>query len=240
MKKVIILSILIAISLSTFSQKEVRKQLRDGNKEYKQEKFTESEISYRKALEANAQSVDAAYNLGNALYKQGKYPEALQQFQAVTMSEKDTKKLAATFHNIGNIFMNQQDYAKSITAYKQSLRNNPSDNETRYNLALAQKLLEEQQQNQDQDQNQDKDKDKKEQEKQEQEKKEQEQKEQQQEQQNDKEDKTQQEQQQNEQMSQDKAQQILDALLQDEKNTQEKVQEAQMKQMKSRKKEKEW
>ncbi len=230
MKKIITLLLLITISFAAFSQKEVRKQLRKGNKEYKQEKFTESEISYRKALEVNAQSVDAAYNLGNTLYKQGKYPEALQQYQAVTLSDTDTEKLAMTYHNIGNIYMNQQDYAKGITAYKQSLRHNPLDDETRYNLALAQKLLEEQQQNQDQNQEQ------QEQQKQEQEQKEQEQ----QEQQDNKEDKTQQEQQQNEQMSQDNAQQILDALLQDEKDTQEKVKEAQMRQMKSRKTEKDW
>jgi len=161
MKKIIILSILITISFSAFSQKEVRKQLREGNKEYRQEKYTESEIAYRKALETNAQSTDAAYNLGNSLYKQGKYPEALKQYQEVTISDVDAKTMAATYHNIGNIFMNQQDYAKSITAYKISLKNNPTDNETRYNLALAQKLLQNQQQNQDKDkQNQDKNKDK--------------------------------------------------------------------------------
>ena len=228
MKKTIILSILIVISSAAFAQKEVRKQLRDGNKEYKQERYTEAEIAYRKALEANAQSADAAYNLGNALYKQGKFPEALQQYQAVAASETDAKKLASTFHNIGNIFMNQQDYGKSIAAYKQSLRKNPNDNETRYNLALAQKLLQEQQQ----DQNQNKDQDKQDQEQQKDQ--------QQQQEQNDKQDKTQEEQQPNEQMQPDNAQQILDALLQNEKDTQEKIKEAQMRQMKPKKTEKDW
>ena len=240
--KFIILSFFLVISSLAFSQKEVRKQLKAGNKEYKQEKYTESEISYRKALEANPQSTDAAYNLGAALYKQGKFPEALQQYQTVINSEEDTKKLAATYHNIGNVFMSQQDYAKSIAAYKQSLKKDPANNETRYNLALAQKLLsdqEEQDQNKDDKQDQEnQEQDKKDQEQQNQDQKEEQQKDQ--EQQQDKEDKTQQEQQENEQMSQDNAQQILDALLQNEKDTQEKVKEAQMKQMKSRKTDKDW
>ena len=231
MKKTIILSILIVISSAAFAQKEVRKQLRDGNKEYKQERYTEAEIAYRKALEANAQSADAAYNLGNALYKQGKFPEALQQFQTVINAETDAKKLASTFHNIGNIFMNQQDYAKSIAAYKQSLRKNPNDDQTRYNLALAQKLLEEQQQDQNQDQNKDKNEDKQDK---------QDQQNQQDQQEQDKQDKTQEQQQPDEKMSEDKAQQILDALLQNEKDVQEKMKEAQMKQMKTRKTDKDW
>ena len=216
----------LLVPLVALSQKEVRQQLNTGNKEYKQEKFTEAEISYRKALEANARSTDAAYNLGNALYKQGKFQEAAEQYLAVVNGEKDKEKLHSVWHNIGNIFMNAKDYAKSIDAYKKSLRNNPNDDQTRYNLALAQKLLEDQEQNQDQnqdqqqDQNQDQQQDQQEQQQQDQQQQEQEQ------------------QQQNEQMSQENAQQILDALLQDEKDTQEKVQ--QMKKQQRKKTDKEW
>ncbi len=241
---IILLSLFLGITSSAFPQKEVRKQLKAGNKEYKLEKYTESEIAYRKALEVNAQSADAAYNLGNSLYKQGKFPEALQQYQAVVGNSAgmDTNKLSSSFHNMGNIFMNQQDYSKSVAAYRQSLRLNPHDDETRYNLALAQKLLQEQQQNQDQNKDKDKKDDKKDNKKEDQNKDQQDKKEQekQDQQQDKKEDKTQQEQQQNEQMSKDNAQQILDALLQDEKDTQEKVKEAQMRQMNSRKTDKDW
>jgi len=208
-----------------FSQKEVRQQMKTGNKEYKQEKFTEAEISYRKALEANARSTDAAYNLGNALYKQGKFQEAAEQYIAVVNSEKDKEKLHNAWHNMGNIFMNAKDYAKSIDAYKRSLRNNPNDDQTRYNLALAQKLLEDQEQNEDQNQDQNQEQEKEQE------------KEQQQDQQQDQQDQ-QQQQQQEEQMSQENAQQILDALLQDEKDTQEKVQ--QMKKQQRKKADKEW
>ena len=64
-------------------------------------------------------------------------------------------RLAEIYHNVGNIGMQSKEYAKSVEAYKQSLRLNPKDDETRYNLALAQKLLHDQQQQQD-DKKQDK------------------------------------------------------------------------------------
>jgi len=238
MKRQFILFIfLLGISFGVFSQKEVRKQIRLGNKEYKAEQFTDAEISYRKALEANAQSSDAAYNLGNALYKQNKLQEAAEQYQVVINAEKDKEKLSHAWHNMGNIFMGAQDYAKSIEAYKQALRNNPADHETRYNLALAQKLLEDQEQEKDQQgDNQDQEKDQNKDEQQDQNE------DQNKEQQDDpnKQDKTQDQPQQNEKMSKDNAQQILDAMLQDEKDTQEKVMEAQKKQQQQRKVDKNW
>lgn len=223
-----------------WGQKAERKHVREGNKLYESEKFTEAEIAYRKSLEVNPRSLEGTYDLGNALYKQKKFPEAAEQYQLVAgQGEKmvDTPegktRLSSVYHNMGNIFMQNKDYGKSVEAYKQSLRLNPKDDETRYNLALAQKLLEDQQnedQNQDQ-QNQDK-----------QENQDQKDDQQQQPQPKDdqKQDKTQEQSQPNEQMSQDNAQQMLDAFLQDEKETQEKVKKAQMQQQQRRKTEKEW
>ena len=227
------------------AQKAERKNVRDGNKQYTKEKYTESEIAYRKSLEVNPRSIEGTYNLGNALYKQQKYPEAAEQYQLLAgqteyllTDQKNVPRLAQVFHNLGNIGMQNKEYAKSVEAYKMSLRLNPKDDETRYNLALAQKLLEDQQnQNQggDDDQNEDKQED--------QEKKEDQQnqdQQQQQQQEDKKEDKTQEQPQQNEQMSKDNAQQILDAFLQDEKDTQEKVKKAQMQHQERQKTEKEW
>ena len=193
-------------------------------------------------MEVNPRSIEGTYNLGNALYKQQKFPEAAEQYQLLMGQGermKDTpegkQRLAQVYHNVGNIFMNGKDYAKSVEAYKESLRLNPHDDETRYNLALAQKLLnDQQQQDQSQDQqNQDKDENKDQQDQQQQQ--------QEQPQQDDqKQDKTQEQQQPDEQMSQDNAQQILDAFLQDEKDTQEKVKKAQMQQQQRRKTDKQW
>jgi len=241
----IILAAFLLCAGSVAAQKAERKNVRDGNKQYGNDKYTEAEIAYRKSIEVNPRSTEGIYNLGNALYKQEKYPEAMEQYQLIvgqgermiTEDLDNIERLAHVFHNLGNIGMKNQEYQKSIEAYKQSLRLNPSDDETRYNLALAQKLLQDQQQ-QDQDQDQDQDK---EQEQQQQDQN-QDQNEQQQDQQENKEQeqKTQEEQQQNEQMSPENAQQMLDAFLQDEKDTQEKVKKIQMQQQESRKKEKQW
>ncbi|MDH6358289.1 tetratricopeptide repeat protein [Parabacteroides sp. PF5-9] len=224
-----------------FAQKAERKNVKEGNKLYLEEKFTESEIAYRKSLEVNPRSVEGTYNLANALYKQGKLPEAAEQYQLLS-SQRDRlletsngkERLSQVYHNMGNILMQNKDYPKSIEAYKESLRLNHTDDETRYNLALAQKLLQDQEnddQGQDQ-QNEDQQQDENQQDQQ--------QDQQQQQPDDQKEDKTQEEQQPNEQMSQDNAQQILDAFLQDEKDTQEKVKKAQQQQQQRRRTDKEW
>ncbi len=213
-------TLLLAVG-SASAQKAERSNIRRGNRFYRNEKYTESEIAYRKSIEVNPRSVEAAYNLGNALYKQKKY-------QLLADNPANGKRLAEVYHNLGNIQMQGKDYAKSVEAYKQSLRLNPKDDETRYNLALAQKLLHNQQQNQqNQQQNQ-------------QQQQQQEQQQQQQQNEDKRENKTQQEKQQNEQMTQDNAQQILDAFLQDERDTQEKVKKAQQQQQKRRKTDKQW
>ncbi|MDR2968530.1 MAG: tetratricopeptide repeat protein [Tannerellaceae bacterium] len=233
---------LLLTSGVAFAQKAERKNIREGNKLYSSEKYTEAEIAYRKGVDVNPRSAEGAYNLGNALYKQGKFPEAAEQYQLTAgqsrkmmETREGQERLAEVFHNTGNIFMAGKEYAKSIEAYKQSLRINPKDDETRYNLALAQKLLEDQQneeQQQDQEEKQD--------EQQQDQEQNQDQQDQQQNQDDQKENKTQEEEQPNEQMSQDNAQQILDAFLQDEKDTQEKVKKAQMEQQERRRTEKEW
>lgn len=225
---------------SVSAQKAERDNVREGNKLYEQEKYTEAEIAYRKSLEVNPRSTEGTFNLGNALYKQEKWQEASEQYQLIagqaerlTNTPEGMIQLAETFHNIGNILMKNKDYPNSIEAYKQSLRLNPTDDETRYNLALAQKLLQDQE-NDEQGQNE------QEQEEQQDENNENEEQQQQNQPDDQKENKTQEEQQSNEQMSRDNAQQILDAFLQDEKDTQEKVKKAQQQQQQQRRTEKEW
>lgn len=239
-KPVLCAAILLAAT-SAFAQKAERKQVREGNDLYKTEKYTEAEIAYRKALDVNPRSTEGTYNLGNSLYKQQKFDEAAEQYQLLAGQEAKMRetpegraRLAEVYHNIGNIGMQKKEYAQSVEAYKQSLRLNPADDETRYNLALAQKLLNDQQQNQDQNQNQQN------QEQQQEQNQEQQQQQQPQQPDNQKQDKTQEQPQPEEQMSRDNAQQMLDALLQDEKDTQEKVKKAQQQKQQSRKIEKQW
>ena len=135
------------LTLNVAAQKESG-DVRSGNKFYKAQKFTEAEIAYRKGLLKNQNSVEANYNLGNALFKQKKYADALEQYKIIiALQPKEKERLAAAYHNIGNSLLVDNKIEQSIEAYKLALKNNPKDNETRYNLAYAQELLKQQQKN---------------------------------------------------------------------------------------------
>jgi tetratricopeptide (TPR) repeat protein len=229
-------ALLIVFSQGVYAQKAERSDVRKGNREYEKKKYTEAEIKYRKALEVNPHSKEGAYNLGNALYRQNKQKEALEQYQNALNVQNDPLKKSQIFHNAGNAFMSGKEYDKAVGAYKMSLRIKPDDNETRYNLALAQALLKKQQQQQKQ-KNKDNKKDQKDDQKDQQQ---QQQKQDEQDKKENKDKKQEQQQQQQEQVSKEKAQQLLDALSQDEKDTQEKVKKLQMQQSRSRKTDKDW
>ena len=237
--KYILFAAFLLSAAGVSAQKAERDYIRKGNRLFNDSVFVDAEVNYRKALEVNPKSAVSMYNLGNTLSQQQKFQEAMEQYDSASKIEKDKMKLAHIYHNMGVLFQAGKDYAKAVDAYKMSLRNNPADHETRYNLALAQKMLKDQQNQQDQDQNQDQNEDKKE----DQDKQDQQQQNQDQQQQQDdkKQDKTQEQQpQQQEQMSKDNAQQMLDAFLQDEKDTQEKVKKAQAQQQQRRRTDKEW
>ena len=151
-----VLKLLFLLSIALFAlpvqaQKAVRKHIKEGNSQYKDSLFLESEISYRKAIDVNAQDSIARYNLANSLYRQQKYEDALKQYLDVARQsvQADNRPMAAdAFHNAGNVCMLAQDYAKAEEMFKQSLRYDPQDHETRYNFVLAQKLRQQQEQQQ--------------------------------------------------------------------------------------------
>lgn len=242
--------VLVFISAGVFAQKAERQNIRKGNKQYAQEKYTEAEIDYRKSQEVNPNSPEAAFNLGNALYKQQKFEDAMKQYGVAAQNTQDKQLISESLHNTGNIFMAGQDYAKAIEAYKQSLRLNPADNETRYNLALAQKLLKDQQeqqqqdkqdeQKQDQQDQKDQNKDQQDQKKDQQDQQDQKDQNKDQQNQDQQQQQEQQQQQQSDKISKEMAEQILNAMNQDEKETQEKVKRQQMQQMQRRKTDKDW
>lgn len=145
---------LFSVFVASASAQTDRQYIRSGNKLYRSQKFDKAEIEYRKALDKNSANAEALYNMGCSKMMQENDSIALDYFEKAAQAQKDKRRKAQVFHNTGVILQNHQDYAKAIEAYKASLRNNPADNETRYNLALCQKLLKKQQQNQ---QNQDKD-----------------------------------------------------------------------------------
>ena len=249
MRKIVIY-LLLFLSVSAFAQKE-RSMARKGNRFYADSAFAESEIAYRKALDVNANLREAQFNLANAAIRQEKFDEAVEQLEVLASTSEDKMERGEIYHNMGNAYLGKyqtslqdqekaksagEELDKSITSFKQSLRNNPSDDETRYNLAVAQKLKEEgppqqqEQEQQDKDkQDQDKDKDK------EQQDKEQQQKDQEQQQKD-----QQQEQQQPDKISKEDAEKILNAMMQEEKELQEDQKEKQKANVRSRRVEKDW
>lgn len=201
-------AILLGLLLGQHLQaQEERKLIRKGTKQYESGKFLESEIEYRRALDKEQNSFEGNFNLGNALFKQEKADEALSQYQKVAEGERDPSKMAKIHHNIGNVHFAKQEYEKSIQAYKTALKQNPADDETRYNLIAAQKMLKKQQ---DQQNKQDQ--------KQEKQEKQQEQPKDQQEQKQDA-----QQQPNPSQMSKQDAERLLNAIQQDENELQEKL-----------------
>ena len=227
----VVLLFLIAVSAS--AQKAERDYIRKGNRQYKDSVFVKAEVDYRKALEVNPQSTVSMFNLGNTLLQQNKAKEAMEQYVSATKIEKDKNKLAHIYHNMGVILQSGKDYAKAIEAYKLSLRNNPKDNETRYNLALAQKLLKDQQQNQqNQDQNQDQNK---QDQNQDQDKKDEQNKDQQKNQDQQQPPKPEKK---DNQMSKENAEQLLNSVMQDEKDVQDKVKKQQV--IQGKRLEKDW
>ena len=217
-----IFTLLIFAAISASAQKAERDYIRKGNRLFKDSVYVDAEINYRKALETNPKSTVAMYNLANTLMLQNKLQEAMEQYVAASRIEKDKNNLAQIFHNMGVIFHSQKDYTKAVEAYKESLRNNPKDDETtRYNLALAQKMLKDQQQNQNeqnQDQNQEQQQQQEKQDKQEQQNQNQNQEQQQPPQQEKKDN----------QMSKENAEQLLQSVMRDEKDVQDKVKKQQV------------
>lgn len=143
----IILIALFLIGTGSVMAQQTQKIIRHGNKEFKEGKYKEAEINYRKALEKDTNSVKAAYNLGNSLYKQKQYEEAAKAYLMKMTGDVSDENLAKLYHNLGNTYLQSKKYDESINAYKQSLRLNPKDEDTRYNLAYAQAQLKQQQQN---------------------------------------------------------------------------------------------
>lgn len=212
--KYILFAVFLLSAAFVSAQKAERDYIRKGNRLFNDSVFVDAEVNYRKALEVNPKSTVSMYNLGNTLSQQQKMQEAMEQYVSASNIEKDKMKLAQIYHNMGVLLQASKDYAKAVDAYKMSLRNNPADDETRYNLALAQKMLKDQQQNkQNQDQNQDQNKDQQKQDQKQDQKKDQQQPPKSEKQKN--------------QMSKENAEQLLNSVMQDEKDVQDKVKKQQ-------------
>ncbi len=132
-----------------------RRHIRAGNRDYEARDYAASEGDYREALEKNPASFEAAFNLGDALFKQQRYEEAAETFRGLTeRGDLSSLQLGRTWYNLGNSLFAMQKFPEALEAYKSSLRVNPDDLEAKYNYAYTKKLLEQDQQNQEDQQNQ--------------------------------------------------------------------------------------
>lgn len=242
MKQLIIVICILLQGFALYAQKE-KKYIHQGNELYKQQKYAEAEVSYRKSVEKSKESVQGNFNLGDALFKQKKFDNAAQKFTDIASSSDHKGVKAQAYHNLGNSLLESKKLEESIEAYKKSLMNNPKDDETRYNLAYAMEKLKQQQQK-DKD-NKDKNKDKKDQnkdskDKKDQDKKDDKNKQDQKKDDNKDQDKKDQKDQQNgqqpqsDQLSKEDAERMLEALKNEEKNTQDKLKNKKAKGLKGR------
>ena len=168
----LILYSLFFLSLAIFAQ-DKDKNLPEGNEEFEAKKYTDAEANYRISQSKEPKKGVASYNLGNAIYRQNQAGEAKYSYLKAIEKTKTRVEKHQAFHNLGNVFMKEKNYSQAVEAYKNALRNNPEDEETRYNYALAKKMLKENPPKKDdkKDKNKDKKDDKKDKDKKDKEKK---------------------------------------------------------------------
>lgn len=199
------------------SAQNVRDYIRRGNRQYRDSIYDKAQVLYQKGFEKDSNCVEINYNLANSLLMQGQPKEAMRLYEKASKVEHDKGRRHMIFHNMGVILQSQKQFGPAIEAYKEALRSDPKDDETRYNLVLCQRQLKNQEQQGGGQDNKEGDKQEKDQQKQEQ----------------------QQQQQQENQMSKENAEQMLNAAMQNERQTQDKVKK-QLQQAQPRRLQKQW
>ena len=191
-----------------------RREVRQGNRQFRKENWREADVDYRRALLKDSTSFAANYNLANTLYRQGAYDEAGKSLERLKEAASASVHAADYYYNSGDVALQKKDYAAAVEAFKQALLRRPDDLDAKENYIYAKKMLENQQ---NQDQNQD--------------------------QQNQNQNQDQQQQQpqpQEQQISPQQARQMLQAIQAKEKETQDKVNKEKAAVLKSRQKDKNW
>ncbi|MBQ7018902.1 MAG: VWA domain-containing protein [Bacteroidales bacterium] len=264
-KKMFAVALLLGFSVASAYAQTDRKEVRKGNRFFKEGNYKEAEVEYRKALIKDSLSIAGNYNLANTLMQQedaanaeliyAKLGDSISRVQQNVDWEKGSVEVGKNtlpsdyYHNLGNSFLAQKRYQEAVDAYKNALRRNPADDLTRENYIYAKKKLEDQQnqdqnqqqqnQNQDQQNNQNQQNQNQDQDKQDQNNDQnQDNKNNPDKDQNDKQDQPQNGNQ--PKITPQAAEQMLQAMQEKENQTQEKVKEEKAKALKSKQKEKNW
>jgi tetratricopeptide (TPR) repeat protein len=149
MRKIILYSLILFscfVSAQEKDQEEKKKEEKDkelpkGNKAFAEKKYTDAEANYRVSRSKNPEKAAASYNLGNSIYKQKQIAESKAPYLKAIEKAKTHLEKHRAYHNLGNVYMSDKKYQQAVEAYKNALRSNPADEETRYNYALAKKFL---------------------------------------------------------------------------------------------------
>ena len=219
--------LVLAGTATAYSQESDRRDVRRGNREFRDGNFKEAVVDYQKALLRDSTSFAASYNLANALYRMENYQEASSVLDTIAGQAPASEHASDYYFNKGNTAVALKNYSAAVDAYREALLRNPGDMEAKENYVYARKKLEDQQNNQnnqdqqnddrdgndgqDQDQNQDQNQPQSGQQPQSQ-----------------------------PQISKQAAQQMLNAIMAKEKETQDKVKKEKAAVMKSKQKEKNW
>ena len=131
------------VMLNAVQAQSYKSELASGNQSFSVKNYTKAEQTYRKASAKEKQNTAAQYNKANSIYKMQSMNEAVSAYQTAIKSAKTKEEKHQIFHNMGNAFMKLKDYGSAVEAYKNALRNNPNDDKTRYNYALAKKMQKE-------------------------------------------------------------------------------------------------
>ena len=209
--------LIILIGVTNITEAQNKKSfLKEGNKLFSDSSYNASEIKYRKSLEKDQDYFSASYNLANSIYKQERFDESSSLYESLQDNARNNHELSQIYHNKGNSLMKQQKTDLAIKAYKDALRENPNDEDTRFNLAYAKKIKQKEEENKDKENKDEENKEEENKEKKDQEKKDEKNKEQEKEEKKD-------------QMSKEDAEKMLEALEQKEKELQEKLQKKKVK-----------
>jgi tetratricopeptide (TPR) repeat protein len=139
MRKLFLYSLILVSFVAKAQEKD--KNLSEGNEAFSEKKYADAEAYFRISQSKNPKKSIASYNLGNSIYRQNQAGESKYQFAKAIKTAKTRSEKHSAFHNLGNALMQEKDYSNAVEAYKNALRNNPADEETRYNYALAKEYL---------------------------------------------------------------------------------------------------
>ena len=146
------------------SKLEAQNLVYEANNQITSDDFITAEMSYRKALSESPSYIAGSYNLAHSYYKKENYKEALFRAQEAIKAATNKEEKHKAYHNIGNILMKEDNCKEAVEAFKNALRNNPNDEETRYNFAIAKDCADQKQDGGGEDEKEDDKEDKKEEE----------------------------------------------------------------------------